>query len=145
MIAMTPSTPSVRAAFFDCGRLKALTPFAIASTPVRALAPEENAFRIRKMPRAPAPGASSCGETARGQPVVAHFVTPTPTARSIEPMNRYVGIANTRPDSRTPRRLTSVIRTTAPSERAVSYACREVTADVIASTPLETETATVNT
>ncbi len=38
-------TPSVRAAFFDFGGRKALTPFEIASTPVSAAAPEANARR----------------------------------------------------------------------------------------------------
>ena len=45
VIATTPSIASVRAAFFDCGWRKALTPFAIDSTPVSALAPEANAFK----------------------------------------------------------------------------------------------------
>jgi hypothetical protein len=40
---------SVVAAFLDCGYLNAAVPSAIASTPVRAVVPAANAFRIRKM------------------------------------------------------------------------------------------------
>ena len=39
---------SVVAAFFDWGRRNAGTPSEIASTPVRAVAPDENARRSRK-------------------------------------------------------------------------------------------------
>ena len=38
----------VFAAFLDSGRRNAGTPFEIASTPVRATAPDENPFRTRK-------------------------------------------------------------------------------------------------
>ena len=58
---MAPSTNSVRAAFFDCGRLNAFTPFAIASTPVSADAPDENASQDHE--HADRPGA--CGERVR--------------------------------------------------------------------------------
>src|ERR1700759_168244 len=61
VIATTPSTPSVRAAFFACGRLNALTPLAIASTPVSALAPDANAFSTRKIDSAPTPGGRAFG------------------------------------------------------------------------------------
>src|SRR6059058_2893482 len=44
-IAMTPSVASVLAALRPCGRRNALTPLAIASTPVSAVEPEENARR----------------------------------------------------------------------------------------------------
>ena len=40
---IAPISSSVDAAFFDCGRRNACTPSAIASTPVSAVAPEENA------------------------------------------------------------------------------------------------------
>ncbi len=48
VMAITPMTASVSAAFFACGRRKAGTPFEIASTPVSAVEPEENAWRIAK-------------------------------------------------------------------------------------------------
>ena len=80
LIAMVPSTSSVRAAFFDCGRRNALTPFAIASTPVSAEAPEEKACRITKTPTAPAPAASGCGTVACGQLPDAQRARPVPIA-----------------------------------------------------------------
>jgi hypothetical protein len=42
-IVIAPMTPSVRAAFCACGRRKAGTPLDMASTPVRAVEPDENA------------------------------------------------------------------------------------------------------
>src|SRR5258708_21264029 len=42
-IAITPMIASVSAAFFDCGRLNALTPFEIDSTPVNAAEPDASA------------------------------------------------------------------------------------------------------
>ena len=119
VIATTPSTPSVRAAFFDCGCRNALTPFAIDSTPVSALAPEANAFSTRKIVTAPTPAGIAFGVTACGQPLTAHFVTPVPTAISMARMKPYVGSANVSPDSRTPRRLTKVISTMAMSDSSV--------------------------
>jgi len=46
--ASPPIRASVVAAFFDFGFLNAGTPFEIASTPVRAADPEENALASRK-------------------------------------------------------------------------------------------------
>ena len=47
-------TMSVVAAFFDSGGLKAGTPVAMASVPVRATAPDANARRSRTTPTASA-------------------------------------------------------------------------------------------
>jgi hypothetical protein len=47
---MHPMTASVVAALRDCGRLKAGTPFEIASTPVSAVEPDEKACRITNSP-----------------------------------------------------------------------------------------------
>ena len=63
-IAMTPRIASVCAAFLPCGRLNALTPFAIASTPVSAVDPEEKARRRTKSVIVPAPTGSGFGVTA---------------------------------------------------------------------------------
>ena len=60
-------------------------------------------------------------------------------------MKAYVGIAKAMPDSRTPRRLTSVISTTAPIESSSERCPIDGTADTIASTPAATDTATVST
>ncbi len=64
MIAITPRTASVCAAFLPCGRRKAFTPFAIASTPVRAVEPDENARSRTKSVIAPVPTGSAFGVTA---------------------------------------------------------------------------------
>ena len=53
---MPPIASSVFAALRPCGGLNAFTPFEIASTPVSAAAPEENARRRTRTPTAPAPG-----------------------------------------------------------------------------------------
>jgi len=64
-IAITPSAPSVLAAFLPCGWRNALTPFAIASTPVSAVDPDEKARRRMNSPTAPTPAGSAWGTTAR--------------------------------------------------------------------------------
>ena len=56
LIAIVPRTASVRAAFADWGRLNAFTPLAIASTPVKADAPDENARSRTSTPTAPDTG-----------------------------------------------------------------------------------------
>src|SRR3954453_23521692 len=97
-IAIAAMIPSVRAAFFDCGRLKALTPFEIDSTPVSAADPDANACKTIRSgtvsapvsapdPDAnarktissvtvPAPAATGCGTCACGQVPTAHLATP---------------------------------------------------------------------
>ena len=77
-MAIVPSTASVRAAFADCGRRKAFTPLAIASTPVRAEAPDEKARRSTSTPTAPTPAASGFGTVACGQVPVAQRAMPVP-------------------------------------------------------------------
>ena len=47
---MIPMIRRVSEAFFDCGRRNAGTPLEIASTPVRAVEPDENACRITNRP-----------------------------------------------------------------------------------------------
>src|SRR5947207_13821313 len=84
-MAMPPRTARVVAAFLPCGRRKALTPFAIASTPVSAVEPEENARSTTNAVTAPVPAASGCGTTACGHDPVAHFAQPTPSRQKIEP------------------------------------------------------------
>ena len=79
--------PSVCAAFFACGCLNAFTPFAIASIPVSALAPEENALRIRKTVSASAPGGTGSGVVACGHPEIAHSAIPDRIIAPIRKMN----------------------------------------------------------
>ena len=72
--------PSVRAAFFDCGRRKAVTPFEIASTPVSAADPDAKARKTRNTPTVPVPAASTCVLAACGALPVTTFQSPTPTS-----------------------------------------------------------------
>jgi hypothetical protein len=59
---------SVEAAFFDCGRRKACTPSATASTPVSAVAPDENARRIRNKLTVAVASKGRCAVSAIGHP-----------------------------------------------------------------------------
>src|SRR5438874_1360612 len=67
------------------------------------------------------------------------------TARYETPRKRKIGSANARPDSRTPRRLTSTIRSRQPSESATLCPASDGANEVIAKIPAEIETATVRT
>ena len=80
LIAIVPRTASVRAAFADWGRLNAFTPLAIASTPVNADAPDENARSRTRTPTAPAPAASGFGATACGHVPTVQRAIPVPIA-----------------------------------------------------------------
>src|SRR6266536_2537079 len=142
-IAITPRMPRVVAAFFPLGVRKAPTPFEIASTPVRATAPEANARTSRKTPIAPDPTVTGWGTVACGQLPATHFPTPTATSTNIAATKEYVGRANAIPDSRTPRRLTSVRTPTAARERATLCESTDGASDVIARMPAATDTATV--
>src|SRR5262249_30505733 len=117
VIAIDAMTTRVRAAFFPAGARNALTPFETASTPVSAAAPAANARSRTKTVTAPAPAAIGSGAWAWAHAPVAHLPTPVPTSTSMARTNPYVGIANRIPDSRTPRRLTTVISATNRSER----------------------------
>ena len=143
----TPIIPRVAAAFRACGRRNAGTPFEMASTPVSAVDPDENAWRITKrLAPAAAPARMwSAGTTAWGQPPAAHLTRAVITKAKIERMNPYVGTAKTVPDSRTPRRFAKVIRTTNPIERNTLCWWRLGTAEVMAKTPATTDTETVRT
>ena len=84
--AIVPMIASVVAAFFACGRLKAGTPLEIASTPVSAVAPCENAFSSAKIViPATAVAVSICSGTGMtlGQPP-RHLTTPTPINTRME-------------------------------------------------------------
>jgi hypothetical protein len=84
VIAIAPMIASVSAAFFDCGRLNAVTPFEIDSTPVSAAEPDAKARRRTKIVTAPVPAATGCETVACGQPWVAHFATPVPMTANSE-------------------------------------------------------------
>src|SRR5437868_6393703 len=80
VMQITDRISSVCAALRDCGRRNALTPFAIASTPVSADDPDAKAFRITKTVSRPVPAATGCGTTACGHVPSAHLTSPAPIA-----------------------------------------------------------------
>ena len=145
MIAITPSTASVLAALRPCGRRNALTPFAIASTPVSAVEPDENARRTTKSVTAPAPVATGCGVTACGAVPKIVLARPTATRTNIAVMKAYVGRAKAIPDSRTPRRLTNTMTARQASDSATLCGSSDGAIDTTAKIPAAIETATVNT
>src|SRR4029079_11084290 len=63
-IAIVPRTRNVVPAFLPCGLRNALTPFAIASTPVSAVEPDANARSTTNAVMAPTPLESGCGTVA---------------------------------------------------------------------------------
>ncbi len=88
--AIVPMIARVAAAFLAWGRLNAGTPLEIASTPVSAVAPWENAFRIANRPTAAAvvaaPGIRSELTPTAGQPW-RHRASPITTRSRIETTN----------------------------------------------------------
>ena len=84
---MAPMIARVEAAFFDCGRRNAWTPSAIASTPVSAVAPDENARAIRKSDKVCSTSIESVEVSATGQP---------PRQRT-KPATSVIAIMSTKP------------------------------------------------
>ena len=151
-VAIAPIITRVIWAFLAFGCLKAGTPFAMASTPVRAVQPDENARSVRKIrARAPSEPYPCCTSmwyfalsatgaspiSARTKPVM--IMTATPEA------NRYVGAANAVPASLMPRRFTAARTTTNATAICTRWACSDGAAEMMLSTPEETDTATVMT
>lgn len=60
-------------------------------------------------------------------------------------MKKYVGTANIRPDSRTPRRFPHAMNQMQSTDSHTRYGYRLPAAEVMAATPAATETATVRT
>jgi len=80
---------SVLAAFFDSGGLNAGTPFAIASTPVRATEPPAKALSSRKIVRVcDSAGIAYCGAGNWWAVPVTTCMTPTAIADSAMNTNR---------------------------------------------------------
>ncbi len=67
-IDIDPMIAMVAAAFLPCGRRKACTPSAMASTPVRAAEPWVNARRTRSAPSASSTSSGRAAVSASGQP-----------------------------------------------------------------------------
>ena len=142
---IAPITASVVAALRDCGRLNACTPSAIASTPVRAVDPEENARRMRNSESVACGSIGRFAVSATGQPL-RHSTNPATRVTPIISTNPYVGTAKTVPASRTPRRFATITSST----RAVAIGTRQGprvsgATDVIATVPAVIDTATVRT
>ena len=144
-MAIAPIATSVSAAFRPLGRRNAPTPFEIASTPVSAADPDAKACRMTSTPTTAVPAASGFGTSACGHAPSRHWPTPVPIMTNMTATNPYVGIAKSTPDSRTPRRLTTVSSTTNASDSPTLCGSSEGAADVSASTPAVTDTATVRT
>ena len=114
VIEMVPSSASVVAAFLLFGFLNAGTPLLIASTPVSAAHPDENARRSRNAAAIPLEHRARTGPRPRcrgrrfGRPADARTASrpkPQTAIPRMAAMKMYVGIANAAPDSRTPRRF----------------------------------------
>ena len=151
-------TVKVVAAFFDSGGWKEGTPLEIASVPLIATEPAENARRTSH--KVSGPVAEIMGGGVAGWRVpVKDLNNPMPIMANIPKMKRYVGNENIVPDSRIPRRFTNVsipmktrlIRTVKPGEtgKALPIASNcglnpeTDNAEVIAIDPATIETATV--
>src|SRR4029079_4240088 len=130
------------------------TPLEIASTPVSAAHPEENARASRKIRARPGSGPPSY--PAAGMIVSWALSTfgrlppnPRRTPYSAIPstpiMKPYVGIAKKAPDSRTPRRFIAASTTTSVTATTTSWPATHGIADPAFWTPDETDTATVST
>ena len=126
------------------GSLNAGIPFEIASTPVRAVVPLENAWRIRKRPMARTGSTSSGGGSGTGYRVPSRCRTiAVPTVSVIIATKKNVGTANTKPDSFTPRRLTTITKRTSTIASITLCSWTAGKAEATWATPEEIETATV--
>ena len=145
--ASPPIKASVVAALRDLGLRNAGTPLEMASTPVSAADPEENARNSRNTRARPA---SECSSTisypalaaSRSAPM-AKRMSPVRIMPSIEAMKMYTGMAKASPDSLTPRRFAAVTRTTMMIENSTGCSPTNGMAEPMLATPAAVETATV--
>ena len=89
---MTPKSRSVVAALRDFGLRKYGTPLAIASIPVRAVVPDENARATRKARASPVTSSSAmisqpALSAVRSAPIMVRTM-PVPTMIAMDAMNR---------------------------------------------------------
>jgi hypothetical protein len=114
MIDSAPMATRVEAALRLSGGRKAGTPFETASTPVIAVQPFEKAVKSANVDKRlrGLPGCSNSAGDAMAP--VKYRQVPTPNIPRMPTMKKYVGTANIRPDSLTPRRLPIVSTTTNP-------------------------------
>jgi hypothetical protein len=142
---------SVVRALRACGSRKMLTPFEMASVPVMAELPLAKARRSTKAatPRISPPLPASprcivwwlCG--AWCSVPITFWTNPAPMRTTMLAMKKYVGRAKTFPASRIPRRLPKVSRTTKATESNRASWLTAGTAEMMASAPAATDTATV--
>ncbi len=149
VIDSVPISSNVVAAFLLLGRRNAGTPLLIASTPVNAVQPDANARSARNTSARPATSVCS-GITsypalsATGADPASVRARPTTIIVRMPARNRYVGTANARPDSLTPRRFAAVSSATNPTAIGTRLSFRSGNAEMTASVPAETDTATVS-
>ena len=144
---ITPSRSRVVAALRDLGLRKDGTPLAIASMPVSAVVPDEKARATRNARARPITSSSAmisqpALSAVSSAPITVRMI-PVPTMIAIEAMKRYVGIAKATPDSRIPRRLTSVMTTMIPTAHQAAWSAMTGKTDPRLATAAEMETATV--
>jgi hypothetical protein len=110
-------------AWRTAGSRNAATPLLTASTPVMAVQPLANALAKIHQLTISTPGFMVGGATTdTGCPPDTSVLTiPTATTPSSETTNRYVGMANAKPDSRTPRKFTAAIAASAIRHRLSVY------------------------
>src|SRR5581483_1095260 len=132
----------VVAAFFDAGDLKTMTPFEIASVPVMAEHPSANARNSRIAKAKPIGGAvGGTGGATGGWPT--ERITPAMINANIMKMNAYVGRRNAAPDSRTPRKLTTIRRSVASTQSSTRRPPITGYVEMMASIPDAMDTDTV--
>src|SRR5262245_36502467 len=102
---------SVRRALIVAGSRNAVTPLLTASTPVIAVQPLANERKSSQtLAPAVATGIGGGGASGAGDPSDVHTLNrPMATTVNRQNTNRYVGTTKARPDSRTPRKLTSAM------------------------------------
>ena len=145
VIDIAPITARVVAAFLACGRGTPGTPSAIASTPVSAVAPDENARAMRNSESVCSTSIGRSAVSATGHPP-RHSTNPVTRVIPIISTNPQVGIANSEPASLTPRRLASVTSATSPTAIGTRTGTRVSGAtEAIAVVPAVMLTATVRT
>ena len=143
-IAIAAMIASVCAAFFDCGRLNALTPFEIDSTPVSAAEPEANARRTSSSVTAPVPAATGCGTAPSGR--CRRCISRSPVA-STRVEREHEAVRRQREQQARLAHAAQVgdreQRGCSASESQTRYGWSDGAADVIARIPAATDTATV--
>jgi hypothetical protein len=141
----------VVAALRDFGLRNAGTPLEIASTPVSAAQPEENARASRKISATVVSGWSQPGSgrivrsalSTSGSVPLSSRMNPHAHMPMMAVMKRYVGTAKNVPDSRTPRRFIAASTATAIAATITSCPLSDGNAAEAYDDADDTETATV--